>query len=151
MVYKKHDIVAVVTNSFNDATSVLYFTALYGYAGHSGIDFDSGEDAPVVAMYGGVVIEVKPDWPLEPNATSAGNYVKIQSYTNPDNDSGFVHAYLQLNAVDVAQDDHVKKGQQIGLSELYLPPACSSGAFSQWRKHWRSKPHRGKQCHTTQS
>ena len=109
---------AVITNSFNDATSILLpgLADLYGYAGHSGIDFDSGEDAPVVAMYGGEVIVAIPDWTLKHSHLSLGNYVQICSCTNPDSDSGFVHTYLHLSDIFVAKGDHVKKGQQIGLS-----------------------------------
>ena len=105
----------VVTNCFNDATSAATFKNIYTYAGHSGIDFGCGADAPVVAMYGGEVIEAKSDFGSADRG-SRGNYVKIRSCTNPDNKTGFEHTYLHLNRVDVSKNDFVKKGQQIGLS-----------------------------------
>ena len=157
VVYRKDSSTrAVITNSFNDAISAETFQHVYKtYAGHSGIDFDSGEGAPVVVMYDGEVIEAIPDWTINRKKYSSGNYVKIRSCTNPDSKSGFVHTYLHLSDVFVAKDDHVKKGQQIGLSGgsggFTPPPACPSGPFSQWRQNWRSRPRNGKQRQRTQS
>ena len=103
-----------ITNCFNDAVSVLTFHTIYGLKGHSGVDFGCGADVDVNAMYGGEVIARVNNWAAGGN--SSGNWVKIRSCTNAEQNSGFEHTYLHLNSVDVSLGQYVKKGQKIGVS-----------------------------------
>ena len=101
-----------LSNTFNDATS----GAVYAHAsGHEGIDFACNVDTPVYAMYGGVVIAVIDEYGPTTGAPY-GNFVTIQSHTNPANNAGFEHTYAHLSTVAVACGDMVDKGDTIGQS-----------------------------------
>ena len=100
-----------VFNCFNDATS----GAKYVHAsGHEGIDFLCELETEVRAMYSGVVLEVKSDWTAEDGPY--GNFVTIQSFSNPATNAGFEHTYAHLSTVIVNCGDVVTKGDCIGES-----------------------------------
>lgn len=103
-----------VTNSFNDATSVFAHHGIYGDLGHEGIDFRCVGGTQVRAMYGGVVIETRTNW--QPSDGPSGRYVKTRSCTDWEDRSGFEHAYLHLESVDVAVGQSVTKDHVIGRS-----------------------------------
>ena len=74
----------------NDATSGEFYDHR---SGHEGLDFACGDDVAVHAMYGGVVVEV------QESHRYYGKFVTIQSCTDLDSNSGFVHKYAHLSAV----------------------------------------------------
>ena len=101
-----------LSTTFNDATS----GAVYAHAsGHEGIDFACGLNTRVCAMYAGVVIAVIDEYGPTTGAPY-GNFVTIQSHTNPANNAGFEHTYAHLSTVAVACGDMVDKGDTIGQS-----------------------------------
>ncbi|MCY3659294.1 MAG: hypothetical protein OXG36_09765 [Caldilineaceae bacterium] len=113
----------VVTNCFNDATSVFKYRSIYGALGHEGIDFDC-RDASVVAMYGGVVVETKADWPKD--GDSSGNYVRICFCTNPDARSDFQHVYLHLSGcLSACYNPCPVRGRAVGFGPQSVDRAMS--------------------------
>ena len=97
-----------ITNCFNDATSGHRYTHT---SGHEGIDFACDEGNDVMAMYGGVVVEVQ-----DRDVGDYGKFVRIQSHTNWLQNAGFEHQYAHLSTVAVKCGDVVAKGDCIGES-----------------------------------
>ncbi len=103
-------ICVVLSGCFNDATAPLgpYASLDAAEFGHAGIDFAVGEGTRVHAMYGGRVTTATTG---SGNKKGYGKYIEIESCTNPERQSGFVHRYAHLSEVLVRTGDEVDKGK----------------------------------------
>jgi murein DD-endopeptidase MepM/ murein hydrolase activator NlpD len=89
-----------------------------GYDGHTGIDWALPEGTPVLAVTAGLVVVAgnsapAPCW-LQNNEVVSSLIVSI-GFIAPDG-ATYVVSYNHLDRIDVAQDERVVEGQQIGLS-----------------------------------
>ena len=83
-----------INTAFNEATS----GHLYGHpSGHAGIDYLSGVNTTVRAMYGGVVVRMVYNWVGgKKEEEGLANLVTIRSCTDPATATGFEHTYAHL-------------------------------------------------------
>ena len=104
-----------VSGCFNDATNTSdAYKAAYG---HAGIDYALWINSPVFAMYGGVVTHADQSVASDP-VRGLGIYVEIESCTNEENNSGFVHRYCHLSSIPQNIKDLVGTGQLVEKGAL---------------------------------
>ena len=109
------DYVSVGMEFTDNETLFVFNPTLNQWATHNGIDLIAPENAPVVAMYGGTVVEVGESYGM-------GHYVKV------DHGENVIATYASLADVQVVAGQNINKGDKLGAVSTTASYEFSDGA-----------------------